>query len=189
MDFERTPVADLTGGAKASFEIREIWIRCGMSVAAFVTQPGGISVMTFKVPAIAAGIGLLVAVLPALAHHQFSAEYDASKPVTLKGTLTKMDWVNPHGWIYIDVRDPETGKAVNWAIQLSTPNALHGQGLRKTDLPPGLEMVVKGYRARNNASVAVGGSITLPDGRTFVTSTVGSGFPTDGIDTRERRFP
>lgn len=105
---------------------------------------------------------------PLLAHHSFAAEYDAKKPVTLKGTLTKTEWVNPHGWIYIDVKD-ETGKTVNWAIEFGSPMALLRRGLRKTDFPAGIEVLVNGYLSKDGSPMVNASSVTLPDGRNLYT--------------------
>jgi hypothetical protein len=101
-----------------------------------------------------------------VAHHSFSAEFDATKPVTLKGKLTKMDWVNPHGWLYIDVAQPD-GKVVNWAIEAGSPNALLRRGLRQNDFPVGSELIIEGYRAKSGATTANGTSVKFADGRNF----------------------
>ena len=111
---------------------------------------------------------LLMASVPAMAHHAFSAEYAADKPITLKGTLTKVEWMNPHGWIYLDVKGAD-GKVVSWAVEFGSPNALLRRGLRKSDFPPGTEVVVDGYRAKNGSATINGTSVKLPDGRDLYT--------------------
>ena len=113
-------------------------------------------------------VAFTLASLPLLAHHAFSAEYAADKPITLKGTLTKVEWVNPHGWVYLDVKESD-GKVVNWAVEFGSPNALLRRGLRKSDFPPGLEVVVDGYRAKNGSATINGTSVRLPDGRDLYT--------------------
>jgi hypothetical protein len=100
------------------------------------------------------------------AHHSFSAEFDGDKPVTLRGKLTKMDWINPHGWLYVDVIEPD-GKVVNWHIEAGGPNALIRRGLRKTDFPIGSELVIEGYRAKNGSPIAAGRTVRFVDGRNF----------------------
>jgi hypothetical protein len=128
--------------------------------------------------------GSLLADGPALAHHAFAAEFDEQQPVTLRGTLTRMEWVNPHGWLYIDVKEPD-GMVVNWAIEAGAPNALLKRGLRKDDFPAGIEVVITGYRAKNGSRTANGRSVTLADGRNFFMGSSGTGAPADGKDRSE----
>lgn len=123
--------------------------------------------MRNKLLSLAVVLGVLLSAAgPALAHHSFASEFDAYQPVTLKGVITKFDWVNPHGWVYLDVKG-EDGKIVNWAIETGAPNALLRRGVRKTDFPLGVEVTVKGYRAKNHTPKANGASITLADGRNY----------------------
>jgi len=112
----------------------------------------------------------------ASAHHSFAAEYDAKKPITLKGTVTKVEWVNPHGWIYIDVKAPN-GKVANWAVEAGSPQVLARRGLKKNFLPIGAEVVITGYQARDGSNTANGSSVKFPDGRDIFFGSQGADAP------------
>ena len=120
---------------------------------------------------------LLLGAVPSRAHHSFADEFDANRPVTLRGTLTKLEWVNPHGWIHLDVKGP-TGTVVNWAVETGGVNVLFRRGLRATDFPSGVEVEIKGYRARNGKEIANGASVKFADGRDFFLGSSGTGAPT-----------
>ena len=109
-------------------------------------------------------IGLVLAVLPLRAHHAFTSEFDASKPVKLRGTVTKVELINPHSWIHIDVKEPN-GTVISWAIEGGTPNTLFRLGINKNSLAIGAELLVDGYRAKDGSNRANGRDITFADGR------------------------
>ena len=132
--------------------------------------------MRTKLTVALAGVGLLLAAGSAVAHHAFAAEFDSNKPVTLKGTVTKMDWVNPHSWLYLDVKD-SAGKVENWAIECGPPNSLLRAGWNKNSVPVGTEIVVEGFRAKNGTPVANGRNVAFPDGRKVFVGSSGPGAP------------
>jgi hypothetical protein len=132
---------------------------------------------------IGAGVALLLglATAPVAAHHSFAAEFDADKPITLKGTVTKMEWINPHAWIHLDVKNDD-GSVTEWMIEGGTPNTLFRRGFTKDSLTAGTEIVVEGYRAKNGSNRANGRDLMLPDGKRLFMGSSGTGAPVDGRD-------
>ena len=119
---------------------------------------------------------MAVAAVPALAHHSFAAEFDAKKPVKLQGPVTKMEWINPHSWIHIDVQKAD-GTVEKWMVEGGAPNALLRRGWNKNSLPAGTEIVVEGFQAKDGALRANGRDITFPDGRKLFGGSSGIGAP------------
>ena len=113
---------------------------------------------------VVSSIGMLLASAPLWAHHSFSAEFDSSRPVKLRGTVTQWELVNPHSWIHMDVKN-EDRTVTNWMIEGGSPNALLRLGFTRNSLRPGTEIVVEGYQAKDGGNIAVGKNITFPDGK------------------------
>jgi len=131
--------------------------------------------------------GALVALataVPVRAHHAFAAEFDSNQPITLRGAVTRVEWINPHTWIHLDVKD-SSGKVIEWMIEGGTPNTLLRRGVDKNSLPAGTEIVVEGYRAKNGTNRANGRDLTLPNGRKLFLGSSGTGAPADGKDPTE----
>lgn len=128
---------------------------------------------------ISALILLAASATPALGHHAFSAEFDANRPMTLKGTVNRTEWINPHSWIHVDVED-ENGNVVTWAIECGAPNSLMRRGLNKNSIPVGTELVIDGFGAKDGSSTANARDITFPDGSQFFVGSSGTGAPYDG---------
>ena len=122
----------------------------------------------------------------ASAHHSFAAEFDANAPVTLRGTITKMEWINPHSWIHIDVKNPD-GTVTEWMVEGGTPNTLFRRGFTREAVKAGMEITVEGYRAKNGANRANGRDLILNDGRRLFMGSSGTGAPIDGKDATEAK--
>lgn len=110
------------------------------------------------------------------AHHAFSAEFDANKPLTFKGTISKMEWTNPHVWLHLDVKNKD-GSTETWAFEAGTPSVLFRRGVTKESVKIGMEVVVDGYRAKDGSHRANGRNLTLADGRTMFLGSTGTGAP------------
>jgi hypothetical protein len=130
------------------------------------------------------GVGVL-AVVPARAHHAFSAEFDANRPVKVKGTIARVEWTNPHTWFHIDVKRPD-GQVERWMFEGGGPGSLTRRGFSKDYLALGTEIVVEGFLSKGVPRRANARNMTYPDGRTLFVGSSGTGAPADGADASER---
>jgi hypothetical protein len=131
------------------------------------------------------GAALLLTAATTSAHHAFSAEFDADKPVKLKGTVTRMEWINPHSWIHIEVKKTD-GTSEEWMVEGGTPNTLLRRGFTKDSLKPGTEIMVDGFQSKDGRLRANGRDLTLPDGRALFFGSSGTGAPDDDKHPVER---
>ena len=149
--------------------------------------------MRVKVAVVLALGGLVLAAVPVVAHHAFSSEFDADRPIHLEGRVTKMEWINPHAWIHLRANKPD-GTTEVWMVEGGTPNTLFRRGLTRDTLAVGTEIVVEGYQSKDGAGAgtdesplkANGRNITFPDGRKLFLGSSGTGAPRDGTDPTEQ---
>ena len=143
-------------------------------------------------------LGLMaIATVPVVAHHAFGGEFDPNRPVLLKGKVTKVEWVNPHAWIHVEVPKPEgtaacqftpNAKCEEWMVEGGTPNTLLRRGITKESLKVGTDLVIDGYQARDHSQLRANGrNVTFPDGRKLFLGSSGTGAPVDGADPTEGR--
>src|SRR5262252_9703257 len=129
---------------------------------------------------------LTAAAVPLSAHHAFAAEFDANKPVKFEGTVTKMEWTNPHVWIHVDVKKPD-GTLEKWAFEAGTPNVLFRRGFTKSSLLPGTKIVLDGYRAKDGSRRANGRDVTFSDGKKLFLGSSGTGAPYELTNSKTDR--
>jgi hypothetical protein len=139
--------------------------------------------MRTKLVCLAAGMALLAAAVPVAGHHAFAAEFDANKPIKLRGTVAKMEWINPHTWIHVDVKKPN-GTVERWMIEGGPPNALFRRGFTRDSLPAGIEIVVEGFQARDGSMKGNGRDLTFADGKKLFLGSSGASAPQEGPDRR-----
>jgi hypothetical protein len=141
--------------------------------------------MAIKLVMLIAAAALILSTTPTSAHHAFAAEFDATKPIKLRGTVVKMEWINPHTWIHLDVKTPN-GKVERWMIEGGPPNALYRRGFTQKSLPNGSEILVEGFRAKDGSLKGNGRDLTFADGRRLFVGSSGTGAPRDGRDATEK---
>ena len=140
--------------------------------------------------AIVASLATAAAGGAAWAHHAFAAEFDGKAPVLLRGKVTRVEWINPHAWVHMNVVD-SSGKQTAWMVEGGTPNTLMRSGINKASLPAGTEIIVRGYQSKDKlckpACKANGRDVTFPDGKKLFMGSSGTGAPTDGSDPTEKK--
>ncbi len=134
---------------------------------------------------ILAAVLVLTAPAPMMAHHAFSAEFDSTKPVRIRGKITRMEWINPHAWMHLDVTQDD-GTVESWMIEAGPPGALVRRGWNRDSVVAGTEVLVEGYRALDGSNRANGRDVTFPDGRRLFAGSTGTGAPIDGADPTEQ---
>ena len=139
--------------------------------------------MRTKLMLLAVGVAVAMTAVPAVAHHAFSAEFDANAPIHLEGKVTRMEWINPHAWVHLDV--VVDGKTESWMVEGGTPNTLFRRGFTKDSLAPGTEIIVDGYQAKDGSMRGNGRDLTFKDGRKLFMGSSGTGAPRDGRDQTE----
>ena len=135
---------------------------------------------------IGAVASILFTTAPINAHHAFSGEFDATKPIKLRGIVVRMEWINPHAWLHLEVTDKDGNKVI-WMIEAGPPGALVRRGWRKDSVIPGIELLVEGYQAIDGSNRANGRDVTFPDGRRLFAGSSGTGAPRDGADSTEKK--
>src|SRR5438477_1994335 len=140
--------------------------------------------MRTKLALMAVCSGLILAAVPAWAHHAFAAEFDAKKPVHFQGKVTKVELINPHSWIHVDVKNAD-GTVTNWMFEAGSPNVLLRRGFTKTSIPAGTDVVVDGYQSKDGSNRANGRDITLPNGQKLFIGATGTGAPEEGGDKKQ----
>ena len=123
-----------------------------------------------------AGLGCLLAAFPAWGHHAFSAEFDATKPVRLEGKITRMEWINPHSWLHVEVSNDD-GTVENWMVEAGPAGVLVRRGWSRDSIVPGTQVIVEGYQARDGSRRANGRDVTLPNGQRLFAGSTGPGAP------------